>query len=1677
MNRGNPAGALPLCQGATGAAQVEKLLFPLHTAFDAFMNNYVNRDFASSGNRKGGIPMCIFGNKGEPGRREKRKGFFKGLLFFILFFSALFSTFAGTAAFADVIIDNGDAGTSYTGTWGISGGGTPYGINSLWGQNGDTYTWNPGSLPAGNYEVFMWWTTADNRGPNTEVRINHNGGTATLNINQRLNYGQWNSLGTYYFDSAGSVVLIATSEMRTSTRMYSSCADAVQFKYVPDVNQVPTATIDGISPNPAEPGATVSFSGHGEDADGTIEAYSWDSSIDGHLSDSASFSTSALTEGIHTISFSVKDDKGAWSSAASQLLSIGTLPPPDVIIDNGDAGTSYTGTWGISGGGTPYGINSLWGQNGDTYTWNPGSLPAGNYEVFMWWTTADNRGPNTEVRINHNGGTATLNINQRLNYGQWNSLGTYYFDSAGSVVLIATSEMRTSTRMYSSCADAVQFKYVPDVNQVPTATIDGISPNPAEPGATVSFSGHGEDADGTIEAYSWDSSIDGHLSDSASFSTSALTEGTHTISFSVKDDKGAWSSAASQSLVITVGNLPPTATIDSISPNPAEPGATVSFSGHGEDADGTIEAYSWDSSLAGHLSDSASFSTSALTEGTHTISFSVKDDKGAWSSAASQSLVITVGNLPPTATIDSISPNPAEPGATVSFSGHGEDADGTIEAYSWDSSLAGHLSDSASFSTSALSEGTHTISFSVKDDKGVWSSAASQSLVITAGNLPPTATIDSIAPNPCPSGAYVFFSGHGTDSDGTIAAYRWESSLDGLLSDQASFNTYTLTPGAHTITFTVTDDDETPSAPVTQTLDIIESSDDPEIISDNGDPGTSSTGTWMVSSGANPYGSNSLYANTVGPTYTWTLTPSTAGDYEVYLWWTEYSNRVTSVPVTIQHGAGTATVYVNQRLNGGKWNLLGQYAFEAGVGYSVSVSSTSSSYTTCADAVKFVKATQSEVPPTADFSADKTEGGTPLTVQFSDASTGTVTGWLWDFGDGTTSELQNPSHQYVNEGSYTVSLTATNAYGSDTMTRSSYIRAYSATENIYCVSIYGGISDYAEIVGQSLSRYGATKVNGVWTYTNTAKGITYFLRNVNTKEQFNAAVREEGATILIRGHSNYGLGFVFLPVSTSTFSNLRYVDDDLMFNISSNMVDVTTAGLRYSQAYPNWTPIYKDGTDAIWPYDWNDPAGRTPPYNYYLTYTLPGDPTHYRVETSSGGQYIQRFPGGGPAWYSPDGSPPDPVLNPEYFIVNSNPEYSHAEYTGNWYIQKNSTSYGFRGYTYSYVPNPPTNDTFTWTLAFYAPNSPPGYYEFYVTYDPDPANATNVRYTISQGSWSETVYVNQEEPADTPAGEYTTTSLGKYYVAEEGAVKITTTGNANGVVIADYVSAAYRTAPVQSEFNADVRSGSAPLTVTFTDLSYFSGTAPEFTWDFGDGTDGSYEQHPVHTYASPGVYTVTLTVADENGEDTETKESLIVVDSTAPLHAEFTATSRRSTTTYFIDQSSGDVTGWLWDFGDGTTSTAQNPSHRYTARGEFTVTLTVSGPDGTSQEIEENFKYRSASVGIDNQDEWRSHFEESRYGNKTILDATHIKDINPEEFKYKMIFINTCFSGKYFIDNFNRGRMFYTNNNSQNGAETGFVKRYVVDGQTDQQLLTYLNSVHPGLYEYYDFNQLPPSMR
>ena len=96
----------------------------------------------------------------------------------------------------------------------------------------------------------------------------------------------------------------------------------------------------------------------------------------------------------------------------------------------------------------------------------------------------------------------------------------------------------------------------------------------------------------------------------------------------------------------------------------------------------------------------------------------------------------------------------------------------------------------------------------------------------------------------------------------------------------------------------------------------------------------------------------------------------------------------------------------------------------------------------CIAAISFDNLSVGPEIPESNFTATPYSGFVPLEVQFTDISGGDPTGWLWDFGDGTASNEQNPVHIYTESGIYAVSLTVANSAGSDTLTKQDCISVH-----------------------------------------------------------------------------------------------------------------------------------------------------------------------------------------------------------------------------------------------------------------------------------------------------------------------------------------------------------------------------------------------------------------------------------------------------------------------------------------------------------------------------------------------------------------------------------------------------------------------------------------------------------
>ena len=793
----------------------------------------------------------------------KRKKVKKEKAILLLIIALLLLWLNTLPAYADVIIDNGGPGTSYTGSWKVSGGAAPYGADSLWSRDGATYTWSFSGQPNGLYEVSMWWSGLASRATNITVQITHRDGTSTVYINQSINAGQWNSLGQYNFNGSGSVKITAAYGSTVST-----CADAVK-----------------ISP-------------------------------------------------------------------------VGGGSPSEEIIDNSDARTSFTGSWSPSSAAGYYGINSLWSRDNTTYTWNFTPAESGNYEVSMWWSVYPSRSTSVPVSIQHSYGTENL----------WNILGLYYLDAGANYSVTITSQPYPT----STCADAVKFRYVSGGgNSPPEATIDSITNNPSYPGEEITFIGSGTD-DGSIKAYSWRSDIDGPLSTETSFSTSTLSEGIHTIFFKVQDDEDVWSNEAT-ALVVNIDCGSPMRIMplgDSITYGQGEIAAAEYIKGYRQPLHTSLLNNDHYIDFVGNMS------SGSLTEpifdiqhqgmpgiadnevaaniynwlvqnpadvvllhiGTNALNISPADVENIlneidrYENDYNTSIVVILARIINRMTY---SPDTTMFNDNVELMAEQRIANG-------DKIILADQESALDYSVD-MWDNLHPKNTGYEKMADVWMNALTGVLPVCDQSIPVIFTLpDTEAAINQP---YTYNVGA---AGSPVPIYQLLTAPSGMTIDpvngQISWTPNSGQSGANPVSV------EASNAAGTdvQSFSINVASG---VIIDNGDTGTSYTGSWGISGATNPYGNESLWSRD-GTKYTWTFTPSVSGNYEVSMWWTQFSSRSSSVPVAIAYSGGSQTVVINQQANGGKWNVLGTgtYPFMAGASYDITITSQPGPSSTCADA-------------------------------------------------------------------------------------------------------------------------------------------------------------------------------------------------------------------------------------------------------------------------------------------------------------------------------------------------------------------------------------------------------------------------------------------------------------------------------------------------------------------------------------------------------------------------------------------------------------------------------------------------------------------------------------------------------------------------------------------------------
>ncbi len=284
----------------------------------------------------------------------------------------------------------------------------------------------------------------------------------------------------------------------------------------------------------------------------------------------------------------------------------------------------------------------------------------------------------------------------------------------------------------------IRMVFVGDINNPPIPNIV-VNPSQVTVGDTVTCDGGlsiDRDEGDSVEEYFFDF---GDGSESGWTSESVVTHvytspGQYTVWLTVKDNHGLISTMRVGGTVTVTSfpiNEPPVARL-SVFPGTADIGELLEYNGGASTDDGSVVSYRFnygDGTSSDWVTDAIQYH-SFDTEGVFTASLTVRDDEGTVSEPDTVTITIVHVNKDPVATIDSISPSPVMEGEDVTFTGHGEDSDGSVIVFNWISDLEGLFGSTATTTTDKLQVGTHVITLRVKDDEGAWSKDVTETLVV-----------------------------------------------------------------------------------------------------------------------------------------------------------------------------------------------------------------------------------------------------------------------------------------------------------------------------------------------------------------------------------------------------------------------------------------------------------------------------------------------------------------------------------------------------------------------------------------------------------------------------------------------------------------------------------------------------------------------------------------------------------------------------------------------------------------------------------------------------------------------------------------------------------------------------------------------------------------------------------
>jgi PKD repeat protein len=601
--------------------------------------------------------------------------------------------------------------------------------------------------------------------------------------------------------------------------------------------------------------------------------------------------------------------------------------------------------------------------------------------------------------------------------------------------------------------------------------------------------------------------------------------------------------------------------------------------------------------------------------------------------------------------------------------------------------------------------------------------------------------------------------------------------------------------------------------------------------------------------------------------------------------------------------------------------------------YTVNLTVTNSSGTNTVSKPNYIVVTNK---PVSNFTASPTSGIRPLQVNFTDLSTD-ANAWFWDFGDGTNSTTQNPGHVYSNEGTYSVSLTAKNAGGSgDTVVKINYISA----------TIPGPVANFTAAPTHGdvplTVHFNDTSINGPTSWN-------WDFGDYTSSNQQNPS----------HIYTTPGLYTVRLEVSNSGGSNTSVMPN--LINATQPKPNADFTGYPASGITGETEFHFIDlSTNNPTAWDWNFGDGSPHATTKNATHIYQTKNSYYvsLTATNAGGsdtetkgpivvknpRAIANFTG-------------TPTLGSVPLTVQFTDTSSNFPNTWAWDFGDNTFARDIKNpvHTYnkagSYTVTLAVNDTTAGQPASSVTK------RAYITV----VNTPIAEFTASPTSGTAPLFVRfTDQSQGNPIrfywkfgdGTYSNAKNPTHYYKRPGVYTVTeTVQNAAGLNTTVKQNLISVTEMPQASFFVNATSGIAPTTIRFTDTS--TGVPNTWNWEFGDGSPGSSEQNPVHTYYSSGVYSIQLTVSNGIGSSTVTKPSLITIGT--PTGADFTfkpAEGDVPLMIQFTDNSAGGpIYIYKWQFGDGYSSREQNPVHTYLRPGNYTVSLTITTNTGAVSTI------------------------------------------------------------------------------------------------------------------------------